>query len=170
MQRLIKKYIENNKGAIAVETAIVMPLMLIILLPSIDIGFRVHTMQKMNKATDSGIEYVVRGGRNENTLRNIVQDSYGSSISSNELAINAYCGCIETGQANGGDEENGSVNHDPHAGFYIKTQTTLSEDMCPVLCDDGNAPSELVELTLARMVKGTVSDRRVRSRLQTRLK
>lgn len=59
---------------------------------------------------------------------------------------------------------------DPHAGFYIKTQTSLSEEMCPALCDDGEAASELVELALKQMVKGTVTEKQVNSRLQTRLK
>lgn len=166
MTSTIRKYLSETKGAIAVETAIVTPVMLAILLPSIDIGYRVHTMQKLNQATDSGIEYVVKGGRDEPTLRNIVQDAFGISISTSDLQINAYCGCIVSSNNNDGQ----SGTNDPHEGFYVKTQTSLAEDMCPALCDDGEAASELVELALSHMVKGTVTEKQVIARLQTRLK
>ena len=167
MVRLLKNLFKAEDGAIAVETAIVAPLMLIILLPSIDIGMQIHAMQKMNKATDSGIEYIVNGGRNESTLRAIVQDSFGQQISQGDLDILAYCGCIESSSGLRGStnkEEDGEI------GFYVKTTTQFSDNMCPTNCSNGESPSELVELQFTRSVQGAWKSKSVSSRLQTRIK
>lgn len=167
MRRFLKRFLSAKDGAIAVETAIVTPILLFILLPSIDIGMQIHALQKMNKATDSGIEYVVNGGRSESTLKAIVQDSFGKQIADNELSIDAYCGCIETpDNGSGGDD----VNDDPQAGFYVKTSTSFSENMCPTLCVDGEAASQLVELTFNREVSGAWKSKKVSTHLQTRIK
>lgn len=167
MRRLFRKYCSSKDGAIAVETAIITPIMLFILLPSIDIGMQIHALQKMNKATDSGIEYVVNGGRNESTMRSIVQDSFGKQISTTDLSVKAYCGCIMTPSNSPGGNNN---EDDPNAGYYIKTVTTLSEDMCPSLCDDGGEATELVELTFDQKVYGAWKSKVVSTHLQTRIK
>ncbi len=167
MGRLLSKYLSREDGAIAVETAIVAPILLFILLPAIDIGMQIHALQKMNKATDSGIEYVVNGGRDKATLRSIVQDSFGEYISEDELEIAAYCGCVEA-SSNQGDAN--AEELDPQAGFYVKTSTTFEAEMCPTLCSNGQAPSELVELNLNRTVGGVLRSKSVSSRLQTRIK
>ena len=167
MRKLFRKFLKSEKGAIAVETAIVAPVVIMILLPAIDIGMQVHTLQRMNKATDSGIEYVVNGGRDEAILRNIVQDSFGKSINTQDLAVTAYCGCI----VSSGSNQNGqSTDNDPYAGVYVKTVTDLSEEMCPATCDDGSEPSELVNLSLDRWVNGSLGRKQVSSKMQTRLK
>lgn len=167
MRRFFQKFRSDTKGAIAVETAIVTPIMLFILLPSIDIGMQVHTLQKMNKATDSGIEYVVNGGRNETTLRAIVQDSFGKQFLSSDLTIEAYCGCIMTPTT---DPEGGNTDQNPDAGFYVKSTTSLSENMCPALCDDGDEATELVELTFNQNVNGAWKSKVMSTHLQTRIK
>jgi len=170
MLQLIKKFAKSEKGAIAVETAIVAPVVIMTLLPAIDLGMQIHTLQRMNKATDSGIEYVVNGGRDEVILRNIVQDSFGKTIQAQDLEITAYCGCIVSSSDNDdGDDEDGDGS-DQYAGYYVKTVTNLTEDMCPATCDSGAEPSELVNLSLSRWVSGSLSSKEVKSKLQTRLK
>jgi len=167
MLAFLKKYLSNRDGAIAVETAIVAPLMILILLPSIDIGLQIQTLQKMDKATDSGVEYVVNGGRNETTLRNIVQESFGHTIQSSQLTIEAYCGCIVSNiPGQNGDDE----NSDPYSGFYIKTPTQFVEDMCPALCENGDTPSELVDVSLTHSVRGSLGEKQIRTHLQTRIR
>lgn len=168
MRKLFKKLLGDKKGAIAVETAIVAPVVIMILLPAVDIGLQIHTLQRMNKATDSGIEYVVRGGRDETILRNIVQDSFGKSVAAQDLQVTAYCGCIVSSGANGNGQE--EQNEDPNAGYYVKTATSLSEGMCPAVCDDGEEPSELVSLSMSRWINGTITNKQVTSKMQTRLK
>lgn len=167
MYKLIQKYLRRQDGAIAVETAIVAPIMMLILLPAIDIGMQISTLQKMNKATDSGIEYVVNGGREETTLRAIVQDSFGGSINTNELQVLAYCGCVNTPE--NPDDKLGTII-DPQAGFYVKTSSQFVEDMCSTPCDDGEKPSELVELRFDRNVQGVWKRKSISSHLQTRIK
>lgn len=166
MKRIFKKYLNKKDGAIAVETALVTPILIAILLPALDIGFQIYTMQKMNKATDSGIEYVVNGGRNEAIMRNIIQDSFGNNIAASDLDVTAYCGCLAPFDDNG-DE---TSNNNPFASVYVKTSTQLSDDMCPEACSGGEDATELVEVSLDHWVKGSIKDKKINSRLQTRIK
>ena len=153
----------------AVETALIAPLMIFILLQAIDIGLQVQTMQKMNKAADSGIEYLVNGGRDQIVLHNIVQDAYGNQLSYKDLSIEAYCGCIVSGQS----EQNESTeadNADPYEAFYLKTLTNLNEDMCAQSCENGSEPTQLVNVTFKRTVRGTMTSKNLQTHLQTRIK
>lgn len=161
-----RKYLTDNHGAIAVETAIIAPVVIMILLPAIDIGLQIHTLQRMNKATDSGIEYVVNGGRDEAILRNIVQDSYGRQVSHKELTVTAYCGCIVAGDTGASQ----TLETNPDEAYYVKTASRLSDEMCPSFCDDGSEPSELVSLNMTQWVNGTMTEKQISSKMQTRLK
>lgn len=173
MRSLFKKYLKSTSGAIAVETALVTPILILIFLPSVDLGLKVHTLQKMNQAADSGIEYVVNGGRNEATLRNIMKDSYGRNIAQSDLSITATCGCIVEGSS-GGNTENGEEGSerpaDQFAGFYIKTPTTLSEEMCSAICDNGKMASELVEVSFSQGIDGVWKSQVINTQMQTRIK
>lgn len=166
MRRLFRKYWMHKDGAIAVETALVTPILIAILLPALDVGYQIYTMQKMNKATDSGIEYVVNGGRDEAIIRQIIQDSFGEPITSSNLEITAYCGCLAPFDDTGDD---GTITN-PHASVYVKMQTQLADDMCAAVCSDGVDAKELVEVSFDHLVSGTFRDKRVNSRLQTRIK
>jgi len=170
MRQLIKKYLRRKDGAIAVETAIITPILVFMIIPAIDLGLQIYTMQKMKKATDSGVEYLVNGGRTEGILRNIVQDSFGDQISQSDLSVLAYCACISSGDNGGNNSGEGSENPDPSAGFYVKTTTSLAEDMCMITCDDGTMPSALVNVNLNRQVKGIWKDKWISSHLQTRVR
>ncbi len=169
MNKLFKKYLRRKEGAIAVETAIITPILIFMIIPAIDIGLQIYTMQKMKKATDSGVEYLVNGGRTEGILRNIVQDSFGDQIAQSDLQVIAYCACIASSKNGEDDEASNLDNDDSSAGFYIKTTTTLSDDMCKIACDDGTLPSALVSVNLDREVQGIWKDKWVSSRLQTRI-
>ncbi len=169
MRHLFQKFRRQEDGAIAVETAIVTPILILALLPAVDLGLHIYTMQKMNKATDSGVEYLVNGGRDEAILRNIVQDSFGSYISQQELVVQAWCGCISAGSGDGDGDEVGN-EPDGYAGFYVKTATQLAEDMCPAGCDSGSEVTELVNVSLSRDVDGVLRSRYLTAQLQTRVK
>ena len=167
MFSLFRKYFRQTNGAVAVETAIITPILVFMLMPAIDLGLQIHTMQKMNKAADSGVEYLVNGGRNEAVLRNIVQDSFGGQISQSDLSVDAYCGCIVSDDTSDGGGQNSAPN--PNAGIYVKQTTSISEDMCAWVCDDGSMPSALVNVELARNVTGLWKAKRVSAHLQTRV-
>ncbi len=171
MRSFIQRYIRSKRGAIAVETAIVTPILICIFLPSVDLGLKVHTLQKMNRAADSGIEYVVNGGRDAVILRNIMGDSYGRLIGQSDLSIIATCGCIIEG-ASGGSTDDGepAFPEDEYAGYYIKTPTNLSEDMCSAVCADGKQASELVEVVFSQDIDGIWHSQVITTHMQTRVK
>jgi len=165
MSKLLK-FIRNDRGAIAIETALVTPVLIFALLKAADVALTIHTNQQMAKATKSGIQYIVNGGRNETSIRGIVQDSFSREISENDLLITAYCGCIsELDEPDGGEAADDKVG-----GTYTKFVTQISDDMCVVGCDSGNEISALVEIDLSHEINGIMAKSKARTRLQTRVR
>lgn len=163
---MLIKFSKNDQGAIAVETALLTPVLIFALLGAADLAIRIHTSQQVAKATKSGIQYVVNGGRNEASIRGIVQDSFSQKIAENALEINAYCGCIS--ELDEGDE--GELSDAEVGGTYTKFETQISDDMCVVGCDSGNEISALVEIKLKHDISGVMSDSVAYARLQTRVR
>jgi len=162
----LMKLIKQEGGAIAVETALLIPVLIFALLKAADVALTIHTNQQMAKATKSGIQYVVNGGRNEASIRGIVQDSFNRKIGENDLKITAYCGCIsELEQPDGSEATDDNV-----AGTYTKFVTQISDDMCVIGCDSGNEISALVEIDLSHEMAGIMKKTSARTRLQTRVR
>lgn len=162
----ILKFFKNESGAIAVETALLTPMLVFALLKATDVALQVHTGQQMAKATKSGIQYVVNGGRDEVSIRGIVQDSFSHKIADRDLLVSAYCGCIsELDDPNGGE-----LADDEVGGTYTKFATQISDDMCVAACDSGSEISALIEIDLSYDLTGIMSKSRVNTRLQTRVR
>lgn len=165
--RNLKTFRKHESGAIAVETALLMPILIFMFLKVFDIGLNVYTTQKMSKATKSGVQYVVNGGRVEDTVKNIIKDSYGQDISTDDIIVKAYCGCI-TKEDSDGDGDDSTVT-DEHAGSYTKFETELSDNMCTSGCSSSNQISALVNVKFKQDVTGVLSSKTLASELQTRV-
>lgn len=160
----LKKFIRNEKGAIAVETALLTPILIFALLRATDIALEVHASQQMSKAVKSGVQYVVAGGRDETSMAGIVKDSFSNTISEDAVQVKAYCGCItETPGANG------SVEDAEIGGMYTKFETELSEDLCTSVCASDSEISKLIEISLTYETRGIFKSKDLVSRLQTRI-
>jgi|GEM_PF-5020147 len=166
MRFLIKKFLRNKEGAIAVETVMAAPILLFALFKAVDIGLDVYTLQKMSKATKSGMQYVVNGGREEANVRGIMQSSFGQTIAQDEIDVNAYCGCL-TETTN---EDGTSISDDNSVGgIYTKFETTLSDNMCTATCSSGSPISVLIEIEFEQQIDGVLGVSDVVTRLQTRV-
>lgn len=162
----IRKFIKDKKGAIAVETAIALPIMLFAFLRALDIGLQVHTMQNMNKATKSGTEYIVKGGRDGESVIGIMSDAYGKQLTERDISIVAYCACVEENKR---QDDQADETGTEFGGAYVKTKVVFGEDMCPASCDSGNEISTLVAVTFKQDVQGTLGSKTLTSNLQTRV-
>ncbi len=159
------KFLKNESGAIAVETALVTPFLIFALLRATDVALQVHTGQQMAKATKSGIQYVVNGGRDEVSIRSIVQDSFSQRIVDDNLLITAYCGCISENPTPDG----GEAADDEVGGTYVKFQTQISDNMCVAACDSSSQVSALIEIDFTHNISGIMTKPKMRTRLQTRV-
>lgn len=173
--KLFNKFKRDDKGAVAVETVMIMPLLLALVFGAIDISLNVYTTQKMAAATKSGIQYVVRGGRTEETIKNIVQDSFGKDIDFNDITVQAFCGCISESETPLSDEDNspsdnGANNTPEFAGVYVKFETQLSDNMCTAGCSSDQEISALVNIEFQQEVRGILRARNAHSKLQTRIR
>lgn len=160
------KFYKNESGAIAIETALLTPMLVFALLKATDIALQVHTSQQMAKATKSGIQYVVNGGRDEVSIRGIVQDSFSRKISDEDLLVTAYCGCLSEVDNPDGAE----IKDDEASGVYTKFKTQISDNMCIKGCDSGSQISALVEIEFSYDLAGILTDSRSKTRLQTRIR
>lgn len=161
----LPKFLKDNSGAIAVETALVTPFLVFALLRATDVALQVHTGQQMSKATKSGIQYVVNGGRDEVSIRGVVQDSFSQDIKESDLLITAYCGCISENPG----PEGGEATDNEVGGTYVKFQTPISDNMCVAACDSGSQISALIEIDFSHNISGIMTKPKMRTRLQTRV-
>ena len=169
MKSLIK-FLKDRSGAIAVETAIATPIILFSLLPAIDLGLKVYGKQQLMKATKSGIEYVNMGGESTSEIWYVMNSSYGRGIDESDVSVNAYCGCIQaTSQPDTPNGQN-STEDQQYAYVYTKTATQFGANMCPTVCDDGNQPAELVNISVSDVINGIVTSETITTELQTRIR
>lgn len=163
---IFQKFKSDKCGAIAVETAIAMPILIFAFLKAVDIGLQVTTMQNMTKATRSGTEYVVKGGRDGDVVRNIMSNAYGKQLNSQNVSIIAYCACVTENDAPEGEADPEGTKY---GGIYVKTQTTFGPDMCTASCDSGSEISTLVSLKFADNFRGVLKEKRLETEIQTRV-
>jgi len=160
------KFLSNERGAIAVETAIAMPILIFAFLTAVDIGLKVTTMQNMTKATRSGTEYVVKGGRNDAIVRQIMSDSYGKQLQDKDVQIVAYCGCVTENEAPEGEVDQDGTKY---GGTYTKTKTVFGENMCVATCDSGSEISTLVNIRFGETYRGVLKSKNLSTEIQTRV-
>ena len=84
----------DNRGNAAVEFALMMPLLLLLLSGLIDFGRAFFTSMELENSARAGAQYAfVNGADDLGTIENVV---YGaSSVAPEDLTVNAtsYCGC-----------------------------------------------------------------------------
>ena len=169
MWSLLSKLKNDKRGAIAVETAIIAPLVAVILLNALDVAMRVKTMQNMSNSTKNAVQYVVNGGRSEQTIRTIMQTSFGQQISNNQITINGYCACIVENDTSNQEDSDTTQPAGPEA-YYVKMSTPVSTDMCQASsCDSSSAVTGLIEIKFDHTLNGSLKDYQITQALQTRI-
>lgn len=163
---MFKKYSRNKKGAIALETALLLPILALGLIAALDVGYAVFYKQNMAKTTKAGVQYVVNGGRSKSETVNIMNSVTSHKVLDTDVSMKAYCGCISK-ESSGSGEPN--ENEEVETYSYAKSGAELSDDICPAPCDDGQQASALIELIYSKDVRGIVQTRELTSRLQVRV-
>lgn len=167
MKHVLNRFLNKEDGAIAVETALITPVLIWTILQAVDIGLNITTTQKMNNSIKSGIQYIVKGGRDESAIKNIVISSFGQQLSRDKVSVAGYCACV---QASSGNEQTSSTPVTKESAIYIKTATQVSDNMCMVdTCDSSSPIKTLIEVGVEYEVKGATKKTNLSSKLQTRV-
>ena len=165
--RIFRKLKRDKSGAIAVETAIILPVLMICLLGALELGFSVYVQQSMSNATKNGVQYVVKGGRSDANVSTIVKNSFIGDGTNATVKTTAYCGCISKSEAGSGE---GDASAEPSA-VYVKFETPLKEgNMCPSdVCDSASPISTLVNVELNYTMRSIFQTADYTTHLQARV-
>lgn len=164
---MLISYLKNEHGAIAIETALFLPILMWGMLKAMDVGLDIMTLQKMNNSVKSGVQFIVKGGRDETAVKTIVVNSFGSGVSAGNVDVQGFCACVSSSDGGQGDS---SQQVTAENGVYVKTPVPFQANMCLLAsCDSSNAVKELVNVTLNYEGKGVIGRTNLSFDLQTRV-
>jgi Flp pilus assembly protein TadG len=116
-----------SSGTAAIEFAITAPMLLILLVGFVEIGFAAYQSMQVQDAVEAGAVYATQNGWNASGIATAVTSATGASGLTATPAPTQFCGC-------------------PSA-------TGITTIICTGTCSDGTAPGQYVQVnaTLARI-------------------
>ena len=111
----------DKRGVSAVEFAIVAPVLVAMLIPTVDIGMGLYTKMQVQNAVQAGAQYATASGWNSSGIQNAVTSATGLSSVLASPAPSQSCGCV-----------NG---------------TTLANASCSATCPDGSTAGVYVTVS-----------------------
>jgi Flp pilus assembly protein TadG len=91
--RCLRTIVEATGGTAAVEFAIIVPLLLAMLVPTIDLGMGLYQQQQVQAAAQAGVQYALTAGYNSTAIQNAVTSATGLSSITASPAPAQSCGC-----------------------------------------------------------------------------
>lgn len=188
-----KDCVADETGAIAVETAILTPFVLLGMLMAGNLGLSVYNHQKIFTAAYSGASFLhdkvaagdlsgLKSTKNDNgeieigewlsTAKLVIKDASGLPLDLSKIDIEAYCACPAM---NPGDLQNPD-DADEMTGrqsFYDREQIEVSEssEICPTTCKNGNKSRIIAEIIIDYDAKAITGGKdSIRETLVTRLR
>lgn len=114
--------LRDKAGVSAVEFALIVPVMMLVLLGIIEFGSILFDRTDMHTAVRSGVQYVMNGGRNTDDASNIVLMSWSTKPETGTVNVTRYCLCTEAEHACSLPCSDMSV---PEAYIWIEASATL---------------------------------------------
>jgi len=172
------KFGKDQNGSVAIETSIILPLILIPLtLATVDVGIAVNSGQSLTSASRTGSQYLLNGGQDETELKGAIVNSYNGTLSRDKITIATNCACpndnaLPSGDGqNAGGEAGGNDGSQPAEDPYSLRQVTLATmDQCSQSCSDSSNERVLVNLTISHDSKGLYKDYPLRKEVSVRVK
>lgn len=175
MKTYAKKFSADKSGSVAIETSIILPLILIPLtLATVDVGIAVNSGQSLTSASRSGSQYLINGGQDETELKGAIVNSYNGTLSRDKISIATSCACpndnaLPTGDGQNGGENDGTAQPQQDA-YSLRNVTLATIDQCSQSCSDASNERVLVNLTIAHESKGLYKDYPLRKEVSVRVK
>lgn len=180
MIKLLKKlgnnFCKNNEGSVAIETSIILPLILIPLtLATVDVGIAVNSGQSLTSASRSGTQYLLNGGDVEADLKGTIVNAYNGSLSRDNIAIATSCACpndnaLPSGDGEGGEPTGTNETATPEAPYSLRNVTLATMDQCSATCNDASNERVLVNLSISHTSHGLYKDYPLRKEVSVRVK
>ena len=169
MRNLLKKFLKNSDGAVALETVLIAPIMIFGTVGAIDIALKVKSLQDMSNTTRNGIEFVSQGSRDADNIRAVMSEFFGKTLSADQVSVNGYCACVSISETPKGEDEETAAEQPK--SFYVKTAEDLSENMCSVTnCSEDSTISTLIEIEFDHTLTGIMDEYELSQKLQTRVR
>ncbi len=91
--RLVIRTANDASGAAAVEFAVIVPMLTLMLVSVTDIGFAVYRKMQVEDAAQAGAQYAIEHGFDANAITNAVTSATNSSAISASPTPIKFCGC-----------------------------------------------------------------------------
>jgi Flp pilus assembly pilin Flp len=111
----------SNNGSAAIEFGLIAPVLLILLIGLVELGFAVHQAMQVQAAAEAGAIYAGRYGWDQSGIASAVEHATGADNVTADPAPTLFCGC-------------------PDAGG-------VAAAACDVQCPDGNWPGRYARIS-----------------------
>lgn len=98
-RRFFNRAARNTSGAAAIEFGVVVPLLVLMVTATIDIGFGVYRKIQLEGAAQAGAEWAIRNGFDANGISNAVTSATKASITASPSPVQ-FCGCATGSSVN----------------------------------------------------------------------
>lgn len=146
----------SDRGSIAVEFAIVAPLLILFVIGAIDYGTMMHGQSTLEAATRAGAEYAWANPTNTAGIQGAVTNyaSFSPAVASKDVTVTTFCTCsdntpVTCPQGTTDPCPAAKAQTDTRVLSYVAVQATQSFE--PVLSWGGFWPSSLNAGTVTRV-------------------
>ncbi|NNC36892.1 MAG: hypothetical protein HKO02_05520 [Hyphomonadaceae bacterium] len=170
LKKLAYKFRKDQDGSVAIETSIILPLILIPLtLATVDVGIAVNSGQSLTSASRSGTQYLLNGGQVEADLKGSIVAAYNGNLDMQNITIATSCACpnenaIPSGDGNGestGEQTNtetGTETTSEERPYSLRNVTLETMDQCSASCSDSSNERVLVNMSITHTSQGLYKD------------
>lgn len=139
IKRFIKSYLTDQTGVAATEFALIAPVLIVILIGTIDAGSYINARMKIETAARTVTEYMLSGGNEDNVMDNVLayfyeepQEEGVQSVGWQDaltVDVGMVCECADGAVI---DCQSGSCDSDDYKRrYYETTLTSQYETMFP---------------------------------------
>ena len=118
MRALCRSFVRCSRAAVAVELALLTPVLMLMLLGVIDFGGAIYERMQLTSAARAGVQYAGQSANNVNDTAGILQAvQTAGSLDAGDITITTtqFCGCADGSAATCGDTCGGGGS----AGTYV---------------------------------------------------
>lgn len=133
MRKEVTRYLQCYSGAVAVEYALLLPVLAVLLVGVIDVGKYIHHRMMVQELSRAAAQYVVQGGNPEKVEADVFTGSVVAQRAAAEGRVVRYTSTKEC-ECNSGATVSCSSGKCP-AGDYIRSfvVSTVESDFAPLL-------------------------------------
>ena len=91
----LRRFGANRRGAVAIEFAFAVPMLLLVLCGTIDLGFALHQSSALTNAARTGAQYALRYPTDADGIKDVVQKSLSYDPLTLNVEAKLICECLD---------------------------------------------------------------------------